>query len=80
MPEIAELIADGRLRWISRAFVAGDVAGQNLVFSAAEDDVGDLAVSEAARCAGILVNVVDRPELSDLIMPAIVDRGEILHC
>jgi uroporphyrin-III C-methyltransferase/precorrin-2 dehydrogenase/sirohydrochlorin ferrochelatase len=78
VPEIAKLVADGRLHWISRAFVARDVVGHNLVFSAAEDDVRDRAVSEAARHAGILVNVVDRPELSDLIMPAIVDRDEIV--
>ena len=77
-PEIAALIAAGQLRWISRDFVAGDVAGQNLVFSATEDETIDLVVSQAARSAGILVNVVDRPELSDLIMPAIVDRDEIV--
>lgn len=78
LPEIAELIADGQLRWIQREFVANDVLGQNLIFSAVEDDTRDLAVSDAARRGGILVNVVDRPELSDLIMPAIVDRGEIV--
>jgi len=58
--------------------VAADLAGHNLVFSATEDEVLDLAVSQAARRAGVLVNVVDRPELSDLIMPAIVDRDEIV--
>jgi uroporphyrin-III C-methyltransferase/precorrin-2 dehydrogenase/sirohydrochlorin ferrochelatase len=78
MPEIAALITAGQLRWISRDFAAGDVAGQNLIFSATEDEATDLAVSQAARRAGILVNVVDRPELSDLIMPAIVDRDEIV--
>jgi uroporphyrin-III C-methyltransferase / precorrin-2 dehydrogenase / sirohydrochlorin ferrochelatase len=78
MPEIAALIATGQLRWMSRDFAAGDVVGQNLVFSATEDEATDLTVSQAARCAGILVNVVDRPDLSDLIMPAIVDRDEIV--
>lgn len=78
VPEIAVLIADGQLDWQSRDFVATDIVGHNLVFSATEDDTLDLAVSAAARRAGILVNVVDRPELSDLIMPAIVDRDEIV--
>jgi uroporphyrin-III C-methyltransferase/precorrin-2 dehydrogenase/sirohydrochlorin ferrochelatase len=52
--------------------------GHALVFGATGDDARDRAVSDAARAAGIPVNVVDRPELSDFIMPAVVDRGEIV--
>ncbi|WP_374652704.1 NAD(P)-dependent oxidoreductase [Dongia sp.] len=54
------------------------VAGKALVIGASGDAVLDAAVSRAAREAGVPVNVVDRPELSDFIMPAIVDRGEIV--
>jgi uroporphyrin-III C-methyltransferase/precorrin-2 dehydrogenase/sirohydrochlorin ferrochelatase len=52
--------------------------GYALVFGASGDDARDRVVSEAARAAGIPVNVVDRPELSDFIMPAVVDRGEVV--
>jgi uroporphyrin-III C-methyltransferase/precorrin-2 dehydrogenase/sirohydrochlorin ferrochelatase len=52
--------------------------GYALVFGATGDEMRDRAVSDAARAAGIPVNVVDRPELSDFIMPAVVDRGEIV--
>ncbi len=52
--------------------------GYALVFGATGDDARDRAVSDAARIRGIPVNVVDRPELSDFIMPAVVDRGEIV--
>jgi len=52
--------------------------GYALVFGATGDDARDRAASDAARAAGIPVNVVDRPELSDFIMPAVVDRGEIV--
>ena len=76
--EIAAFVTEGRVTWIARSFADSDLAGHNLVFSAVEDDVLDTRVSVAARDAGILVNVVDRPELSDLIMPAIVDRDEIV--
>jgi uroporphyrin-III C-methyltransferase/precorrin-2 dehydrogenase/sirohydrochlorin ferrochelatase len=52
--------------------------GYALVFGATGDDARDRAVTDAARAAGIPVNVVDRPELSDFIMPAVVDRGDIV--
>lgn len=63
---------------VDLAAQTGSLGGYALVFGATGDDARDRAVSEAARAVGIPVNVVDRPELSDFIMPAVVDRGEIV--
>jgi len=63
---------------VDLATTADSLAGYALVFGATGDDARDQAASEAARAAGIPVNVVDRPELSDFIMPAIVDRGDVV--
>jgi uroporphyrin-III C-methyltransferase/precorrin-2 dehydrogenase/sirohydrochlorin ferrochelatase len=52
--------------------------GYALIFGASGDDATDRAVAAAARDAGLPVNVVDRPDLSDFIMPAVVDRGEVV--
>ncbi len=57
---------------------AADLDAVDLVVGAAGEDAADHALSVAARAAGKLVNIVDRPDLSDFTMPAIVDRGEIV--
>jgi uroporphyrin-III C-methyltransferase/precorrin-2 dehydrogenase/sirohydrochlorin ferrochelatase len=59
-------------------FKSSDVVGMALVFSAIGDNARDREVSVAAQAASVPVNVVDRPELSDFIMPAVVDRDEIV--
>ncbi len=61
-----------------RAFQDGDLAGQRLVVAATEDAEVNRRVSELAQAQGLLVNVVDRPGLSNVIFPAIIDRSPLL--
>jgi uroporphyrin-III C-methyltransferase / precorrin-2 dehydrogenase / sirohydrochlorin ferrochelatase len=53
-------------------------ASVELVFGATGNEADDRIIAERASAAGKLVNIVDRPELSDFTMPAIVDRGDIV--
>ncbi|MGF1592188.1 MAG: siroheme synthase CysG [Kiloniellaceae bacterium] len=76
--EIAGLAAADRLTWHARPFAAADVAGCGLVIAATGRPEVDAAVSEAAQSAGLPVNVVDRPELSTFITPAIIDRDPLV--
>ena len=76
--EIAQLARDGAVVWRRLGFRAGDVEGRRAVWAAAEDDEADRRVAEAAKAAGIPVNVVDRPDLSTFIVPAIVDRDPVV--
>ena len=57
----------------ARAYV-----GAVLAFVATKDDAAAEAASRAARAAGVPVNVVDRPQLSDFVTPAVIDRGEVV--
>jgi len=77
-PEIESLAAEGRIDWQRRGFVAGDAAGRALAVAASGETELDARVAEAARQAGVPVNVVDHAELSDFIVPAIVDRDPVI--
>ncbi len=76
--EIVGLAREGRIDWQARAFAPADIAGCGLVIAASGRDEIDTAVSEAAQAAGVPVNVVDRPELSTFITPAIIDRDPLV--
>lgn len=54
-----------------------DFAGAALAFIATEDEDQDRALSGEARSAGVPVNVVDRPDMCDVLTPAIVDRAPV---
>tara|TARA_R110001592_G_scaffold82341_2_gene243889 strand:+ start:9843 stop:11246 length:1404 start_codon:yes stop_codon:yes gene_type:complete len=75
--EILDLVEAGDIDWRARAFWPGDLAGAVLAYGATGIDAVDRQVSDTARRAGVPVNVVDRPELSDFITPAIIDRAPI---
>lgn len=68
----------GRLVHLSDDFCAEFLDGIALVVAATGKDVDDRAVARAARQRNIPVNVVDRPELSTFIIPAVVDRDPVL--
>ncbi|HLT79123.1 MAG TPA: NAD(P)-dependent oxidoreductase [Ferrovibrio sp.] len=74
--ELAGLAGQGRIAHRTGFFSPALLDGMCLVISAAGDPL-DTQVAEAARARGILVNVVDRPDLSDFFVPAIVERGDI---
>jgi len=57
---------------------AEDLNGCVVVFGTAEDDSLNDELCELAANAGILVNVSDKTESCDFIMPAVVDRTPLL--
>lgn len=52
--------------------------GIRIAFIAFEDATACEVAAINARCAGMLVNVVDRPELCDFTTPSILDRDPLL--
>lgn len=72
--------ADAKRRLLERAgaLVAGEEADARLAVVAIEDEGEALAATRRLRARGVLVNAVDRPELCDFTLPAIVDRAPVL--
>ncbi len=60
------------------AFLPGTYSGAVLAFIAGDDEVFLQAAAGAARAARVLVNVVDKPAMSDFNTPAVIDRGEVV--
>ncbi len=76
--EVAAAVAEGAALRIATDFESSQVQGCRLVVAATDDPQLNAAVAAAAQRAGVPVNVVDDPELSSFITPAIVDRAPLL--
>jgi uroporphyrin-III C-methyltransferase/precorrin-2 dehydrogenase/sirohydrochlorin ferrochelatase len=63
---------------VCAAFAAHHLEGAALVIAAADSAAVNSQVSQTARARGIPVNVADDAELSDFILPAIVDRTPLI--
>lgn len=77
--------AEPKRRLVERAggVIVEDLAraideGVRLAFIAYENATACEVAAINARCAGMLVNVVDRPELCDFTTPSILDRDPLL--
>ena len=80
-PEITPVLramADaGKIRWVARDYAAGDMRGRFMAWVATMNEAAGPAAAVDARELGILINLADRPMLSDFITPAVVKRGEV---
>jgi uroporphyrin-III C-methyltransferase/precorrin-2 dehydrogenase/sirohydrochlorin ferrochelatase len=74
---LAAFVRETGIIHVVRALQADDLIGAALLFVATDDEAEAAAVSALGRAAGVPVNAVDRPHLSDFAVPAIVDRAPV---
>jgi precorrin-2 dehydrogenase/sirohydrochlorin ferrochelatase len=77
-PDFESLAASfAEIHLLRRAYQSGDLEGAFLVIAATDAPQVNQAVWEEAIQRGCLVNVVDDPQRSNFIVPAVVQRGEV---
>src|SRR5690242_870421 len=76
--ELRALAVRGQLDYIAREFQSYHLDGTSLVIAATDSREVNAAVSQAAKARRLPINVVDDPELSTFIFPAIIDRSPVV--
>ena len=77
-PELNQLVKDGTIQAIHRDYETEDLNDAFLAVAATDDIKTNEKVATEARKIGILVNVVDKPDISDFIVPSYFRRGDII--
>ena len=75
---ILSLVQQQKITHLKREFSSDLIKGMHLVVAATDDRTVNQQVSETAMAQAIPVNVVDQPELSNFIVPSIVDRSPVI--
>ena len=76
--DLQTLVQEKQGELLPRAFQATDLDDVVLVIAATDDEQVNQQVSALAAQARLPVNVVDQPELSSFITPAVVDRSPVV--
>lgn len=61
-----------------RPYRSSDVIGKFLVIGATDDESLNRQIHADAERNGVLCNIADRPEICNFILPAIVQRGDLV--
>ena len=77
-PDFHELAQNPALTHVRTRPTRDDLEGVALIFAACEEAEEDKRIFDLARAANVLVNVPDKAELCDFIMPAILDRSPLV--
>ena len=75
---LQELVSAQKVKHIEALYKKDHINGACLVIASTDDTTVNRAVYDDATAAGIPVNVVDVPELCSFIVPAVVERGDLI--
>jgi len=76
--ELAELARKGRITWERRDYRDGDQAGMFLVIGATDVEALNRRIQQEAEAAGRLCNIADQPERCNFVLPAVIQKGDLM--
>lgn len=76
-PQLEELQATGKITWLRRGFLPGDVEGYVVVVSHPVNRFVNQMVAKEARERGAWLNAVDDPQYCDFILPSVHRQGDL---
>ncbi len=77
-PKLRELSESGKINYLQKEYEEKDLSGEFLVIAATDSPEINTLVARACKKKHVLVNVAVPPGESSLIMPSLVERGELL--
>lgn len=77
-PAVRTLARAKRIRWLRRAYRAGDLRDARLVIAATDDEKINRRVCADANRRKLLANCVAPPDAGNFIVPAIARRGDLV--
>lgn len=77
-PELAEMAGAGIIVWHQRPYRCADLDGMFLVIGATDDEDLNHRISRDAAERNMLCNIADRPAVCNFILPAVIQRGDLV--
>lgn len=75
---LSNLSKNGKIHHLNKVYEEGDLEGSFLVISAVGNKGINRKVSREVESSSSLFNAVDDPELSNFIVPSLINRGRLL--
>jgi precorrin-2 dehydrogenase / sirohydrochlorin ferrochelatase len=76
--ELGRMAAAGRIELRLRGYLPADLEGMFLVIGATDDEELNRQIHRDAEAHRILCNIADRPEICNFILPAVLQRGDLV--
>ena len=76
--ELCSLVEGSGGQVINREFQTNDVDSFTLIIAATDIDTVNKEIYEVTKSSNVLVNIVDNPDISNFIMPAVIDRDPLV--
>ncbi len=70
-PQLQSWAHEGRMSWVRRGYVTGDLAGARLAFAATNQRAVNAGVAREAAATGVLCNIADMPAEGNFHLPAL---------